>query len=284
MSFVNGEWLPHSSVGIHVEDMGFRQGVVAVERMRTYHGVPFEVDQHFARWKQTTEILLIDGLPSKESLRQSIDELLRRNMSWVQPQGDVGITLVATPGSHANQPTLVMHLNSLNHPQIQRRRQTGQPLVVTEVVQPDNASWPRGIKTRARIHYYLADQIARSQYADAVGVLLDQDGSVTETSIANLAICRNDSIVSPPADRVLGGITQSTIESCAAELGMDWRKVTLRPNDLREANEVLLMGTDGGIWFAHSVDGTTIGTGQAGPLYSSLLTRFDERTRQSEAC
>jgi hypothetical protein len=41
---------------------------------------------------------------------------------------------------------------------------------------------------------------------------------------------------------------------------------------------VLLMGTDGGLWFAHCVDGKLIGDGHPGPIYRMLLDRFDRLT------
>lgn len=276
ISFLNGRWLEHSQLSIGVEDMGFRQGVVAVERWRTYHGSIFAADSHLDRWQKTTERLAIDGLPSRTDVLHRLRELLDRNLAWIDRRGDVGITMVATPGTNVGNATFLLHLNPLDHDRIDSHRRSGQSLVLTDVVQPDCASWPRAIKTRARIHYYLADLQARAEDSDAVGVLLDQDGSVTETSIANLAIVSSGLILSPPADRVLGGITQQVIEKLAGEDSLCWEKRAISTDQLVRADEVLLMGTDGGIWFAHSVSGKTIGNGKPGPIYERLRKRFDE--------
>jgi len=275
LSFFNGSWLPHHQLSIGVEDMGFHQGVVAVERLRTYHGSIFATPQHLDRWKETTERLAIDALPSRSEVMQRLRELLQRNEAWIHPHGDVGITMVATPGAFGGTATFLLHLNPLDHKRIEHHRRHGQGLVITDVVQPDCASWPRAIKTRARIHYYLADRQAREAEPDAVGVLLDQDGSVTETSIANLAIVESGLILSPPADRVLGGITQHVIETLAAKDSLRWKKQAVSTDQLMGADEVLLMGTDGGIWFARSVNGNPIGRGKPGPVFDQLRQRFD---------
>ena len=283
ISFADGCWLPHDKISINAEDTGIRQGVIAVERLRTYHQKLFSIERHLDRWQQTTETLAIEGLPARAEIARLMSELLERNSEWVRSQGDVGITMLATPGISASKATLLLHLNPLHHQQIEQRQQSGQPLFITTVVQPDSLSWPRGIKTRARIHYYLADHEARSQDPNSVGVLLDQDGSITETSIANLAIVKSGTILSPPRDRVLGGITQAIVETLAAEQSLPWQKQPIAPEQLLTADEVLLMGTDGGLWFANSVDGTPIGDGKSGRILRQLQVGLDELVKTSQS-
>ena len=43
------------------------------------------------------------------------------------------------------------------------------------------------------------------------------------------------------------------------------------------ADEVLLMGTDGGLWYADQVNGKTIGNARPGEVYSRLLQHFQRR-------
>ena len=35
IGFLGGHWVPHTEMRVGVEDIGFRQGVTAVERLRT---------------------------------------------------------------------------------------------------------------------------------------------------------------------------------------------------------------------------------------------------------
>lgn len=267
-----------------VDDLGFRQGVTAVERLRTYSGRVFALDAHLDRWQRSVGALGIQGLPSPVTITTLLSELLNRNARIVQSETDVGITMFATPGEPGRgTPTFGLHLNPLNHARILRHRRQGQPLVVTNVTQPSPACWPRAIKVRSRIHYYRADAMAQEHSDDAVGILLDDDATITETSIANLAIVRSGEILSPPADRVLGGITQSVIESLASEAKIAWRKRPISLPELAQADEILMMGTDGGIWFAASVNGHPIGEGKGGKVYRHLRDRFDALVREASS-
>jgi len=276
-----GKWIRYAELSIAVNDIGFRQGVVAVERLRTYGGQPFRVADHLDRWDATTAALSIDSLPGRAELEGLLGELLERNRSLIQQLGEAGITILATPGVFGlSVPTMVIHLSAIDQANINRRREQGQPLVVTRVCQPSADSWPRWIKVRASA---AGDTQARQSNADALGVLLDTDGSVTETSVANLIIVARDRIASPLPAQVLPGVTQRVVELAAQQEQLAWDHRPILPAELRGADEVLLTGTDGGLWFANAVDGHAVGNPGGGPIYHRLLRRFDEMTNQSQS-
>ena len=264
---------------IGVDDIGFRQGVVAVERLRTYGGAAFLIERHLDRWCHSTIELGIDSLPSTERLRDLLEELLVKNQLLVNEFGEVGITMFATPGVTVGSPTLGLHLNKIDEDLSASRRQKGQAIVVVNVHQPDSDCWPRSIKVRSRIHYYRADCLAQESQQGAAGVLIDDDATVTETSHSNLAIVEKGRIISPPKDRVLGGITQSKVEELAMDCWITWTYEGISPQRLAAADEVLLMGTGTGIWFASEVHGQDSGKSNSpripGPIFLELRDRFD---------
>lgn len=293
VAYDTGRWVSFSEVRLSPDDLGFRQAVTAVERLRTYRKCVFELPAHLDRWERTVGELGIRGLPDRGRVEDLVTELLHRNESRTANDGDVGVTLFATPGDPAGAAagvggrigagegsTFVIHLNRLDVSRIERYRSEGQPLVVTDVTQPAPGCWPRDIKVRCRLHYYLADRQARQRAnaADAGGILLDGDGSVTETSVANLAVIDKGTLFSPPADRVLPGVTEAVARRLAAELEIRWLSEPLFPDRLRRSEGVLLMGTDTGLWFASSVDGVAK---TICPIYRRLLREFDRRTRSA---
>ncbi|KLU06977.1 amino-acid biosynthesis [Rhodopirellula islandica] len=235
-----------------IDDLGFRQGVTAVERLRTYGGVVFCPELHLQRLSETLRLIKIAGGPSTETLRELIAECLRQNAELVQ-QMDVGMTIWVTGGSRPSGPTWAVHLNPIDHRAVTDRQLHGQPVVITEVVQPPNESWPRHAKVRNRLHYYLADLEAKRQNPAATGVLLDADGSVTESNVANVAIVEDGHLVFPPQKSVLKGVTMHYLRQQAARMGITCQEAPLMPLDLHQADEVLLMGTDTGVWFASSL-------------------------------
>lgn len=276
VGFLSGHWVPHADMRLSVDDLGFRQGVTAVERLRTYGGRLFAIDAHLARWQWSTSSLGIRPLPSLEETKDHLEELLCRNQVFVERERETGVTLFATPGTaDGSGPSIGIHLNRLNHEKIEFHRQHGQAIVVTDVRQPPSASWPRSIKTRCRIHYYLADAFAAQHCPDSLGVLIDDDGSITETSSCNIAIVKQGEVLSPLSDRVLAGVTQSVIELLAWQASVSWRRTAISAEELVTAEEILLMGTDGGIWFANSVGNCAIAGATPGELYLTLRDHFD---------
>lgn len=251
VAYLAPRWVGPDQLRIPIDDVGFLQAATAVERLRTYRQRPLEVAAHLRRFCRSAAALSI-ALPDDTTLASLIDQLLRRNADWLTEQGDVGIVLFATPGRGGAgvAPTLGMHLTSLDHPAIKRRQQFGQPLVITDVRQPPAASWPRDIKVRCRLHYYLADHQAQAVDRDAVGLLLDDDGTITETSVANVAIVRDGCIVSPPKERVLPGVTQAQAMRLALAAGIQWQQRSVSVHEVRQADEILLLGTTTGIWHA----------------------------------
>lgn len=271
-------FLPVADLGISIQDIGFRQGVVGVERMRTYRGRPVELPQHLARWRRTLEHLMIRLPTDQAQWSARIDSLIDRNREWCRAVGDFGITMLVTPGladQPESGPTQMLHFQPLDLAAIERRRTQGQPLVITDVQQPSSRCWPRDIKVRCRLHYYSADSVARQLMPDGLGVLIDADGSITETSVANVIVVRDGQCLVPPTDQVLPGITQNVVRRLVDRLGVPWQHRHLFPADLREATEVWLTGTDGGLWFADRVDGHAVADGRPGGLYLRLLAEFD---------
>lgn len=289
IGYLSGQWIPNDAFSLSVNDIGFRQGITVVERLRTYAGRPFAVAAHLDRWQHSTDELEIEGLPCRDELQSLLQILLAKNAATISDQTDVGITWFATPGVHTERgPTFGMHLNPLDHSVNRSRRAVGQPIVLTDIAQPAPNCWPRTIKTRSRIHYYRADIAARKHALDAVGLLIDTDETVTETSIANLAMVQAGAIVSPPDGQVLKGISQSIIETLARKSGLAWEKRAISTTELFQADEVLLMGTDTGIWFGNRlIQGAGPGKKpvvkelSAGPLYKHLHDSFDQWARQS---
>ena len=278
IGFLGNAWVPKTQMLISIDDGGFRQGVTAVERLRTYDHQIFAIDAHLDRWDHSTAELSLGQLPARSVTRALLHELLERNQALLDSQGEVGITLFATPGTALSaSPTFGMHVNSLNFKLIQQRQTSGQPLVITSVRQPSPECWPRTVKSRSRLHYYLADREAQQHSPLASGLLIDDDGTVTETSISNIAVVKANQIQSPGRDQVLHGITQAFVEELANELGMRWSHSPITPEKLMAADEVLLMGTDGGLWYADQINGQTIGNARPGEVYSRLLQHFQRR-------
>ena len=281
IGYFRNAWVRRDTIQISIDDIGFRSGVTAVERLRTYGQKVFELDAHLVRLTATLRELRITGLPGQAEMANLVNELLERNTEWLESQAsrDCGITIIATPGeSGSNEATFAMHVSVIDQERVKRFRTLGQPLRITGITQQPESTWSRKLKVRSRLHYYLADTLAKEIAADAVGVLIDDDGTVTETSIANVAMVLNGEIHSPVESQVLGGITQSVIERLANSNGVAWHHRRLSPQELRQADDVLLMGTENGLWFANRVDDREFSLAGMSDVFRALLAAFDDLT------
>ncbi|QDV82515.1 aminotransferase class IV [Planctomycetes bacterium TBK1r] len=274
LAYHNGSWINADDVCLSSRDPAVTQAVTAVERVRAYNGRLFELDRHLDRWQRTTKALDLTGLPSRPSLSRLIDEAIARNGAWLARQKEFGVLWFATPGT-ADSPTLVIDLYPIDSALIERRTRSGSLLVVTSVQQPPSACWSRNIKVRCRLHYYLADREARQTDSDAIGILVDSDGTVTESSIANLLIVEAGGVVCPPSDQILSGVSLQVVRELASEIGITWREQRISRERLAAAEEVLLTGTSCGIWFANSIDRSPLRA--AGPVYQRLRSAFEGR-------
>ena len=102
-------------------------------------------------------------------------------------------------------------------------------------------------------------------------LLLDEDGQVAETPTANLfMVDRDGTLVTPPVNRVLIGVTRSTILELARASGLEVREAAFAPDELLKACEVFLTGTTAGVWPV-----VAIGGGDVGPVAKLLQERFE---------
>ena len=195
-AFHSGRWLSSDALTLPISDLALTQGVCAVERIRSYGGRLFRLPDHLMRWESTLAGIRLTGFPSSKELAAILDELQALNRDWIQATGEFGVMLIGSPGG-GEAATLIADLYPIDGEVMRERVQAGSPLVMTPVQQPPNESWSRGWKVRCRLHYYLADAHARGYSDDALGVLMDQDGTVTETSIANLLVVEGSTLISP---------------------------------------------------------------------------------------
>ncbi len=110
-------------------------------------------------------------------------------------------------------------------------------------------------------------------------VLLDDAGFVTEGPGFNVFAVSGDEVLTP--DRgVLEGITRMSVEELCGELGLRYSARPVLPDELRDADEVFIATTAGGIMPVSRVDGRILSNDRPGPEYTRLHDRFWARRAQ----
>jgi branched-chain amino acid aminotransferase len=105
--------------------------------------------------------------------------------------------------------------------------------------------------------------------ADTCAVV-DRDGNIAEGPGFNIFAVKGGIVTTPPEDVCLDGMTRDTVFKLARETNLEIRKAVVSPDALRNADEVFITTTGGGVIGIASVDGRAIGSGGPGPVTRRL--------------
>ncbi len=283
IAYWEGTWIPRSELTIPLNDAGFILGTTIAEQCRTFNGKVFRLDQHLDRLWKSLEIVDVQSPESRQSLIDVIHQIIEHNYALLPPGADLGVTIFVTPGSmdQLYRPhktgRLAVHTQMVAFGTFASLYEVGQPLIVPRTRQTPVDCWPRELKVRSRVHYYLADLEAKREDPNARAVLLDQDGYVMEATTANIAKYHPDTgLELPPADLVLPGISIATLEKLADELAIPVTHRQLTPEDFATADEVLLTSTSPCIVPCNQWNGKPISVGKPGPIFKRLIGAWEE--------
>ena len=288
---MNGQFVSADQVSISVADTGFIMGVTVAEQLRTFAGKVFLLAEHLQRLRRSLEIVQVNPGFTDGQLSDAVQRLAQHNhalqcapVNDTSNGGDIGINIFVTPGLYSTMstradtgPTVGIVTYPLPFHRWSDHYETGAALRTATPRQVPNTCWPAELKCRSRMHYFLAGREIRAKYPSAQPLLLDQDGNVSETPIANvIAFIENEGLVSPPRDAILPGISLAYLESLAAQLGVPMRFRQLSSSDLRRSQEVLLTSTPFCLQPVVEIDGEPVGAGRPGPIYSKLLGTWSD--------
>ena len=256
LAYLNGNFVAATEAQIAVDDVGFTFGATVSERLRTFGGKLFLLDEHLARFARSLEIIELKLSLSIAALRSAAEELTRVNYSLLPAGSDLGLCLFATPGSASSEnPTVCMHTNPLSFPHFVPLYDQRQTLVVANFRQPPSACWPSELKCRSRMHYFLGDRAAAKTNPHARALFLDLDGFVSEVSTANILIHREqEGLISPPLEKILPGISLAFVQRLAKRLKIPFCYRDITVAEVVQANEVMLCSTSPCLWAVSQVD------------------------------
>lgn len=254
----NGQWLPLAEAGPSLADTGWVQGATVVDLLRTYGGKPFLPDRHLDRFFHDCHALGIVPRWDRRVLEQVILELLEKNQVGTHPHQAWCIVLLATPGPLAHYgtretpgATQIIHGYPLPRDRYMSWFSEGARLAVSSVVSACPGPVDPRIKHRSRLHWWQADHLGSRENPGAVQILLTDEGHVTESSIGHVAMVSTrggkDTLVIPPPELVLRGISLGLVLEMAEKIGLPVERSRFGWRELQGAREVILTGSAFGL-------------------------------------
>ncbi len=238
--YINGRFIPENEAAISPLDTGFLFGDGLFETIRTYHGHPFQIDDHLARLRQGLQKL---ALPEPQNLKQCpaiIAELLGANQLSQKPGV---IKLVVSRGNpETDNPnhtsTLMIRATALDVESIKCRQQGMRALILPW--RRDRHNLLLAIKSLNYLENRYGLQVAQRKGFDE-GIFLNLEGELCEGSFSNLFLIRDNRLLTPPLTAgLLPGITREFILKSANQLNIGCREMPLYPKDLRECDGAFL--------------------------------------------
>ncbi len=249
---------------------GFLYGDAIYEVWRTYHGVIFSWDEHWARLERSAAALYMT-LPWPQATM--LDEIKKTTAAYrkaVGNEGDLYIRLQVTRGGGA----IGLDIALADHPDFvllvqpcpalsSAQEKNGIMLSLARTLHRNhpatlNPAW----KTGNYLNNLLCLREARSRGADEV-VITNLAGEITEAAVSNIGFVRDGVMILTPLDAgILAGITRRIlIDHVAPSAGVTVVEQTIRPEDIGGMQECFLTATTKDLVPVRAIDSIVFRTG-----------------------
>lgn len=111
-------------------------------------------------------------------------------------------------------------------------------------------------------------------------ILIDRGGNAREGSRSNLYIIENGTVVTPPREDVLEGVTRVLVLKLLRENNILFKEERISKSRLMDADEVFITATSSNVMPVVEIDDKKIGRGQPGKITRKIIQFF--RTLQKE--
>ena len=287
----SGKLVEWDRATVHISRLGWSAISAVFEGIRAYWNDDhqelyiFQLDAHLKRMYQSMKIMRMASSYSKDLLSQAIVDLLRANEyrcdAYIQPlayfeggipgylpvleePGEVVIT--ARPSSSNLGQRKVVHCNISSWTRISDNVMPPRVKAIT------NYQNSRYVSTESRINGY------------DFGIILNQEGKVSEASYACLYIVRDGVAITPPVSAgILESITREVAKTLLEEMEVPVLERDVDRTELYIADEAFICGTAVEIQAIGSVDKYVMGSGDAGPVTSRLEGTFHDIVRGTDS-
>jgi branched-chain amino acid aminotransferase len=275
-AYIDGHYMPIAQAAIPITDWGYRRSDVTYDVVGVWEGNFFRLDDHIHRFRASMRKFRFEPREGDEEIKAILNRCVALSglkNAYVAMDCLRGRPAPGMPYHPAHARNYIaafaipwVWVMSL---EIQKR---GGHLIIAETLRIPAESVDPTAK-----NFHWAD-LTRGQFealdrgAD-FALLLDSDGNVTEGPGFNVFMVTDGVVVTPDAG-VLEGITRKSVIEICADLGIPARVGKVSANEAREADEIFLATTAGGVMPASRIDGRIMGNDRPGPISTKIKDAF----------
>jgi D-alanine transaminase len=277
ISYVSGQYVPHHTAHIHIEDRGYQFADGVYEVIHVCRGQIIDAAPHLDRLERSLRELRIAMPVARRALEHILRQVVARNslrFGSLYLQITRGVAKRDFPFPAHAAPVLVVTAQRMQ-PYAAAKVAAG----VSVITLPD-IRWGRcDIKSISLLAPVLGKQQAREAGAFEAWQI-DSDGFVTEGTSSNAWIVdAAGTLITRAADhRILNGVTRLRLIALAAELGIPVRERPFTVAEAKAAPEAFLSSTTTYLLPVTRIDGQPVGGGGAGPVALRLRAAYSAFT------
>jgi branched-chain amino acid aminotransferase len=279
--YIDGNFHDQAEAKISVFDHGLLYGDGVFEGIRFYNDRVFRLEEHVDRLWDSARAIAMEIPMSKSELIAATLETIRQNdlhdgyirLIVTRGVGSLGLSpeTCRRPSIIIIAATIALYPEDLYHKGL------------TMVTCSTRRTPPAALSPRVKSLNYLSNILGKLEAQNAgagEGLMLNEQGYVTECTGDNIFIVKKGEISTPPLNSgILAGVTRAIVFELAEKLGIRAVERELIRHDIYTADECFLTGTAAEVIPAVQLDRRLIGNGQPGPITLRLIARFRELTR-----
>lgn len=277
IAYVNGQYVPHGSALVHIEDRGYQFADGVYEVVAIWDGRLIDETPHLARLERSLNEIDMALPVTPSALKVIIREVSRRNrvktgLVYIQ------VTRGVAPRDHgfpdrSTRPALVVTAKPFDGRAIEARASKGVAIITRH-----DDRWDRcDIKSIGLLANVLAKQEAREAGAYEAW-FVDEEGMVTEGSSSTAwIVTAAGEIVTRHLDQgILPGITRATLINVAAERGLSLVERPFSVAQAKDAKEAFMTSASAYVLPVVTIDGSAVADGRPGPVTLKLREAYFE--------
>jgi branched-chain amino acid aminotransferase len=279
--YIDGNFYDQAEAKISVFDHGLLYGDGVFEGIRFYNDRVFRFDEHIDRLWHSSRAIALEIPMSKTELVAATLETIRQNdlhdgyirLIVTRGTGSLGLS----PDSCRRASVIIIAATIALYPEDLYHKG------LTMITCSTRRTSPAALSPRVKSLNYLNNILAKLEAQNAgagEGLMLNEQGYVSECTGDNIFIVRNDQISTPHLNSgILEGVTRDVVFEIAQKLQIHAKECELSKYDVYTADECFLTGTAAEVIPAVQLDRRLIGNGQPGPITLKFIDSFRQLTR-----
>ena len=283
-AWIAGEFVPIEKAAIPITDTGFTRSDLTYDVVSVWNGKFFRLQDHLDRFERGWNRIRMQPQLDRSEMEDIVYECVAKS-----GLREAYVEMIITRG---------VPLDGDRDPRNFKNRFYAFAIPYVWIAKPDHQL--EGINlviansTRRTPSVSLDPTVKNFQWGDLIqglyeaydrdaytSVLLDAEGNVTEGPGFNVFAYHEGRLSTPP-EGVLLGITRASVIELAEEHGIPYAVEPLSADRLREADEIFLTTTAGGVMPVTVIDGRTIADGKPGKVTMSLRELYWEAHERPE--